>query len=572
MRKADHARTRLVAMLLVAIAVTALASCDESSGISKQGPPNIPPPTGDASYGSVSKGCLDAALSASVVYYVCDCAAGADADCVAGDDGAAGTSSATALRTIDAAFAKFNAMNGGEAVVLCRGGAFSVAKTETVFNTKCSAEAPCTLRDYVPTWASGDEPPPFLFGSGVSDRLISFIDNADANHDGGYVLHNLVIDGNGVDVGIFFYNDVDDVDLCNLQVYDANIGIYEGLSNAVDSSDAKANGLNERITLRGSYIHDTTDQGWLGAGDGLRIESNFFDYNGTAAVATLHSIYLDSIGNGITVSGNLVTHSTHAPGAACGGTAIVAHGRHDDLVIENNEVRFEVGEASEGCWGVVVDAAYGPDDGQEGFNRVVLRGNRVVNAGNTSIGLASCTDCVIENNLIVEGQDYDGRGIIVQDRPHTSEDLGTARVAVRSNTLVFTSAHEWIGVQLGTDVAGLLVADNAVLMTVAGWLTCFSNTGLATSLYSSDYNVCFSEGPHLAWGAQSQSLATVQSDGEDAHSQSVDPMFVPSTDDTYVPAAGSPLVDAADPTTSSPWDISGAMRGAKPDIGAFEAP
>lgn len=62
------------------------------------------------------------------------------------------------------------------------------------------------------------------------------------------------------------------------------------------------------------------------------------------------------------------------------------HGQHQDLTIERNLVREDVGAADPGCWGIAVDTGYSE---AESFTNVVIRGNVVRNVGNMAIGTSS---------------------------------------------------------------------------------------------------------------------------------------------------------------------------------------
>ena len=406
------------------------------------------------------------------------------------------------------------------------------------------------MRDYTPSWASGDEKSPVLNGKGAG-RVLSFNDSSGANHDEGYVFHNLRIDGGGANMGIFMYNDVDDVDFCNLEITNVDIGIdIDGL-NGNDTSAPAGDGKNERITFRGSYIHHTEDQGFLGAATGLKLNSNLFDYAGMGATMYLHSIYLAGNATGLEVRNNVILHSTHAPGGTCGGVALVAHNTLDNMLIEGNDIRFDVGEAQDGCWGIAIDPGNGGET--EGFRKLTIRGNRVINPGNLGIGTASCQDCVIENNLIVQKQTTETSAISVPDRTVGSEDMAMTNVTIRSNTIIGGSGRI-TGVSLGNVGSGHVVANNVI--SGAGTVTCAS---ISSSSYSSDYNACNGTGAN--W---------TTTGGQNAHSIVAAPAFVASTND-YVPSTSSPLRGAANAATASSWDIFGEDRGASPDIGAFQS-
>lgn len=304
------------------------------------------------------------------------------------------------------------------------------------------------------------------------------------------------------------------------------------------------------------------------------VASNVFDWNGMDATNRTHSIYIGGVGQRIRVASNVITHPSMAPGGLCNGTPIVAHGRQSDLLIEGNTLQLEPGEASEGCWGLAVDAAYGAEWGAETNDRVIIRQNRIINVGNQSIGLKSCRDCVVENNLVVQLNSFSADGIIAPNRAHSSEDALMERLTVRANTVIFgTTSGQYLsrGIVVVDQGSGHVITNNVIVGKSTGLLACFGYN-LQASAFRSDYNVCHApQSSGFSWN-QGVSLDSFRaSRGLDTHSRVVDPQFVASTDGTYVPAAGSPLIGAAEAASCPATDITGASRGSAPDIGAFEA-
>ena len=58
----------------------------------------------------------------AATYYVCECAAGADEDCIPGDDANSGSSPTEPWRTYEMARSQFNSLAAGDAIRFCRGG------------------------------------------------------------------------------------------------------------------------------------------------------------------------------------------------------------------------------------------------------------------------------------------------------------------------------------------------------------------------------------------------------------------------------------------------------------------
>ena len=176
------------------------------------------------------------------------------------------------------------------------------------------------------------------------------------------------------------------------------------------SSDPECDGKSSRITLRASTIQDNFEQGWLGSGDDVVLERNRFLGNGTST-AFEHNIYWSNSQSptfGGRIVGNELYRSAAALSGSCEGGTFVSHGTHTDLLIEGNWVHEDVGAALEGCWGITLTPTGAT---AEAFTGVVIRGNRVENLGNLAIGVTSCVDCTIENNVVVAEQPFPGLAI-----------------------------------------------------------------------------------------------------------------------------------------------------------------
>jgi len=130
--------------------------------------------------------------------------------------------------------------------------------------------------------------------------------------------------------------------------------------------------------------------------------------------------------------GHLRWAGYHGP-SPCGGVSFVVHGEQDGLVIEGNTVREDVGAAGGGCWGIAVDTGYSEG---ELLRNVVIRGDRVINVGNVGIGLNACDNCLVENNVVVHEQSFNGRRIAVPDRDRGSDELAMTDVTIRNNSVL----------------------------------------------------------------------------------------------------------------------------------------
>ncbi|MBN1774704.1 MAG: right-handed parallel beta-helix repeat-containing protein [Deltaproteobacteria bacterium] len=519
---------------------------------------------------------LPAAASAAD-YHVCDCDAEAAAGCVPGDDAADGTSPATAWRTYEQARSRFGSLAAGDAILFCRGGAFVVGSGSRWVNTSCTAALPCRVADYAPAWGSGAEGRPIVWVRSDANAF-ALEDGGDAEHEEGYVFRNLELRctaGAGTDAqGFFLYNDIDDVTIDNVSIDGFGIGVHQAGSNACNAADPECDGRNDRLTVRNSRIVNCHAQGYLGAGDDTVLEGCYFENNGTRPVFD-HNIYVSGAAaggtRGIVVRGNELYRSSVRDSGSCEAVSLVVHGVHEDLTIEGNLVREDVGAAGQGCWGIAVDGGY---DSAESFTRVAIRGNTVRNVGNVGIGVSSCVDCTIENNVVVHEQDFGITALAVPDRDRGTGDAETTGAVVRNNS-IWVGAGGGTGVALRTEGTGHLLVSNAIHFAGADSWSCLRADLPAASYAAIDYNACwFPAAGGGRWEATAGALAAWQAaSGFDEHSRNTDPGFAaPAGPDWDLAAAAetAAIVDSGDPARSAPTDFFGAARGTAPDMGAFE--
>ncbi len=515
-----------------------------------------------------------------VIHYVCDCQDGASSKCVPGNDNNAGTSPGAPLRSFAKAASTFAKMPAGDTVALCRGGRWN-AGGGGFANAGCTKDNTCDLRDYAPPWGDGSEPLPSIWVSGGS-TLMTFTHIS--QHQEGFRVLNLDLHGTSADTAIFFWNETTDVDLCNLSMDGFNISVN------MSGGDKPEFGTPANIILRGSRITNNSNIGYIAVCDNCAIEDSYFDNNG-ARNATTHSVYFAS--QVWTVNGANVVHETtgmrlsrneiHHSTIQCKGSPVVVHGRHKDVVLENNLV--DAASSTDACWGPGVGCGGYPYGCW--FRNSIIRGNTMRGLGNAGTENDNCTGCTVVNNLII--LDNSGNGISIGgQKPRPVGDPGYTRSdgqlddasnnnVVRNNTIYFTdTATSGKGISLsGT---GHTVENNAIAFAVTkpgpSDNFCYGlPANPATSMAGVDYNVCkIPSGAHwtIAAGAGAMSLDVWQAQGGmDKHSRAVDPMFTKAPADLS-PLAGSPLINAGDATDSPSVDLNGKARDAQPDIGAFE--
>ena len=519
---------------------------------------------GGGSGGAVAAAC-GVPAPAGTIYYACDCGTGADANCVAGSDSNAGTSAASPFQSYEKARQQFAGLSGGDQILFCKGGAFSVTTDNSWVNFNTTLSNRAYVSAYIPPWASGDEGRPRITATGQDAFAL--------NHGGttatsGYVFAGLELIGDGSNKGYFIYNLVNGVTVCDQDIH----GFSLGLDNDGSLDDSTP---CDDVTLSYSTIHDNTGQGAYGAGNRTVITDNVFHDNGTRDSFD-HNLYLSSptgtyVGP-ITVTRNTFYHSTYATGR-CRGASLVVHGTNHDLLIEGNTVYEDPGQADDLCWGISVAPGYTI---AEEFRSVVIRGNLVRNLGNESIICGSCTGATIENNLIVNlGQSMNSAAIKAPDNEGAGDALVSAIVARNNSILIDAGA----AISIGTEGSGHAIVDNAVHFASGGAGTACLDVPSGGTFSAIDYNICdgaaeWELGTGGASLSASRGLWQTASGGADSHSQATNPGFASVTSPYNLAAAssGSAIVNAGSASGYAPTDYTGASRpiGAASDVGAYE--
>jgi hypothetical protein len=399
-------------------------------------------------------------------YYVCDSTGNDDND---------GLSESTAFKSYPKAISTFNKMFAGDSVLFCRGDVFPVTVDARIYNSMCGAEKPCTLGSY------GDESLPKPVLNATNQNGLYFTEGGNADQDGGYIVRDLSIlsDGNSKKNGIIIYNDVDDITLDGLHIEGFRIGVYSAGAN---TPNAMANGINDRLVLKNSVIINNSSQGFHGGCQDCLIENNTFENNGFGQKILDHNIYLgwsSSIAKGVTIRNNTLYKSTHIDGK-CQGVSLVVHGKFEDLVIENNTVKEDLGKVTGYCWGISVDPGYAKE---EAFYNVTIRKNTLINVGNVAIGCASCDGVSIDDNTIIDEGNVLTYGISV---PAKAEDsVKSKNVVIRNNRIVYDNPNGY-GVAVGGEQLSKILS-NQVYQPHASTVECFrrtaanSNTDISTN-------------------------------------------------------------------------------------------
>lgn len=352
--------------------------------------------------------------------------------CDDGSDDNSGDSPFSPWKTFDKAMSQFNHLDAGEGVYFCRGGTFYVENTHRLMNENCNAEMPCLIADYFSNNSITDERPKIISESGKV--VFNFQNPGDAVQDGGYVVQNLSLESyKYLQAAIFLYNDVDDLQVRNLRIDGFKFGIHSAGANTPKKG---SNRKNERIIISHSEIINNSDQGWLGACSDCILDGNLFDNNGFSRRVFNHNIYFSgkTDDENIIISNNILKNNAIVNGL-CSGASFVMHGHFKNIKIENNLIEEQKGKAEMGCWGISVDPGY--SQMEESFYGLVIKGNKIINAGGVGIGCASCVDVLIEGNDILNAQDLNTTGIAV---PVRKEDLVTSdNVIIRNNNVALVN-------------------------------------------------------------------------------------------------------------------------------------
>ncbi|HKO88491.1 MAG TPA: right-handed parallel beta-helix repeat-containing protein [Burkholderiales bacterium] len=508
-------------------------------------------------------------------YYFSDCKAGAAPGCVIGNDASlTPTNPATPYRSATKAFEVFRIAAAGDQILFAKGGSFKVNGENLLQNLNATAGNPIIMSSYQPSWYLGSAKP--ILNQAGNYPLLVFSDGGGAEADGGYVVRNLHLRGGtpagGGHWGIFINQLASDVRLNNLTIDNFHIGVYCG-------NDGR------RVTLKNSTLTNNRGTGILWGCHESVVENNIFDNNGYGHEFLDHQMYLTSHPdgtNGMTVRGNKLTNSVHYNGTRCTGAPIVGHGSISDLLIENNEI-IETTPALDGCWGIAIDGGYFPEEGVERFSNVTIRGNLLVNVGNTGISCTSCDGWTIENNVLVWETLSNAYGIAVP-----SNDLGaatkqgdhpTTQVAIRNNTIYYKLAGPGaIGIKTAEQgtftVSSNLIVFNSTSHTSA---QCFDTTNRSIANFDGfSSNLCNNKSGPAKF---SQTYAT------HAAALSANPLWniggisdkpyfaqAPSALNGYSlnVLSSSPVINAGDAATCSTTSYGGAVRSSHCDIGAYE--
>jgi hypothetical protein len=444
----------------------------------------------------------------------------------------------------------FNSMAAGDTVALCLDGRWT-GVLGTIHNSRCMAANTCDFREY-PVGGSGAKP--IISGSGGA--VFSFSVGASVFTSGMRFWNIEVQPGEG-GTGFWLtgaaYGGAKDVDICN-------VTFSGGDSGVVDQFD------DERITVRNCRFMNTKKHAILAGSNDLLVDSNYFENCGSADART-HTIYIQqkpySSPSGAYLRERVINNEIHV--SACGGSIVIAHGRHNDMVIENNlidasaatdwvqAVTPDTGQYLATCSGIEVDCQYDLAWGLCTNSGARVRRNRVFLGGAAwGVRVSQCPNCELTDNVFVNIRGGDG----IRIGYDSYGTLPSDNMKIENNTIYMMQGGGY-GIVIG-EGSGHVVTNNAV------WYP----TGIGGPW------------PHVK-GASATVNANNRSQTTPGNAAAwwKSPAGKPTAD--FTPGVGSPLIRAGNSTYYSPtapagakWTASDSGKSRSPpiDIGALASP
>ncbi|GMV29756.1 MAG: hypothetical protein AMXMBFR59_18810 [Rhodanobacteraceae bacterium] len=342
-----------------------------------------------------------------------DCQTGAASGCVPGNNANAGTIAAPKR---DLSGIAVNTLPAGTRLRFARGGAWNWTNLR-LENPLATPENPLSFEAY------GQGPRPLFNAPNIGSGAIDFGDYNNTSNDGGYVFRGLKFDGAGSTAHAFFLIH----NLHHVTIEDCEL---TGFYIAIHAQARAPHGLRH-IAIRNNQIVRNRGMGILGQLRDSLIEGNVFGANNVGGSGFDHGTYLsgdDGIsGMNVTLRNNRYLRNSVVNGVCTGGN-MTFHGQMDGVLIEDNLIEQDA--AAEGCW--LMSITQGRDT-PEWFRNFVVRGNTLVNGGNTVIAVQSAPGILIENNRIINTQLAFQTGISVGSTEYPNGDVPDGNAVVRNN-------------------------------------------------------------------------------------------------------------------------------------------
>ena len=366
---------------------------------------------------------------ASVLYFS-DCQADAAAGCVPGSNANPGTQASPKR---DLAGINLGTLGAGSQLLFKRGGSWNIGQVELA-NNNVSAANPLVID----AWGAGDRP--VLRSTSVAAALQFGGRWGNTDNDGGYVVRNVKIDGQGVgQTGIWLLHNVHDVTIENVEITGFWIGIY--------GTPGVPYGVNN-VTFRNSTVRRNGSMGWLGGADNLTIDNVLFEANNFNGDPRNHALYLSHSDN-VRITNNRFLRNSVVQGRGCTGGNVTVHGIVNGMTIENNLIEQDA--SAETCYGFAITSGY---DTAEAFRDTVLRGNTVVNLGLCSYCINSAPGIVVERNRAINTRPT--YHIAINEPANGEQDIASSNAVVRDNVFCSAGGGAGAGVQWSSPGATLL--------------------------------------------------------------------------------------------------------------------
>jgi len=509
-------------------------------------------------------------------YHVCDCATGADPDCVPGDDAADGLSPSTPWRTSSAASQLLETLACGESLRFCRGGVIESAASYLLPVLAC-ANTPVRIGAYTPSWANGDEARPLLRQTSNRDGIV-LRDNAGPIW--GVVIEDLHLACAGCTRGDSTWGlavinaGVVDVAIRRNEIEGFDWGMY-----MTQSGD---------VILSYNHFHHNLRAAVAAGGPGFNIRNNLFDNNGCIGAASDDACAADwSVFVGfayddaqLQISGNEITRTAVDSQGRCRGVALQINGGSNGALIVGNHIHEPVDGIREGCSGI--EAIANGDGSAGGCDGCSINGNRIENMA-AGIAVLAHRGSVVANNLIslpaAPSTSTPCAGITVLPRLDGVDVITSELVIINNSIFIAREDAGCYGLRVADTGSGHIVANNAILYSG-------SETSFDCLRYDapgvvgfSGHNVCAAPAaPAARWvatGAFRLDLAAWQSQGQGLGSIQAAPGFTGADAPvyTFVPVACDwTLRDRGLDEDCPDFDHDGVVRpaGAACDIGAYE--
>ncbi|NUN14725.1 MAG: hypothetical protein HUU55_13930 [Myxococcales bacterium] len=516
----------------------------------------------------------DGSVVLTPTVYLCDCADGAVAECVPGDDANDGESPATPLRTLGAAFERYPLLPSGGAIAICRGGVIvgDAAAHHPIFHEEASAENPRGIRDYSAPWGTPTMPRPVVMATKEWPGLWLEAATPEGQTQG-YVVQNVEFRGDAESMyAIWIGGGTSAVVVCGVLVD----GFYNGIRILARDAGATAVERGKQVTIVDSHIRKTRSVGVLGIAHELTLDRCVVENTGTVDGETKHAVWLrndtDVPVTKITIRNTKIIKPGELPDGKCSAVGLMIDGLVEDIEISQNEFLCSPGKGSMGFRAIQM----GTFASKNAFYNVLIAGNELRHFGAMGIAVEACQGCGIENNVLVaESATIDIVGIVCPTRTPLPDEIPIDKITIRNNSVLIPDSPNGTGIRLGEDGSGHVVVSNTVMYGGDGPFGCYPLYPSVGETGTVDHNHCWAPnvGP-TAWHPNFGDLAGWQTaSNSDINSKYIDPQYTNSNieeADLTPSNPQSPLVGSGHPTLSTTTDIEGKPRGESPNIGAYE--